>query len=64
VKRPDQKHVGVLLEPEMYAELEEHRARLDGCRPDGAELTSMGTTVRNLLRRGLDAVKAEEAVGR
>ena len=62
MKSPPQKakHLGFFAAPELVIVLEEHRVRLDDQRAEGAELTSMGTAIRNLIMEGNTAVRARE----
>lgn len=62
--RGEQTQIGVWVAPELLARLEKHRERLDKLRPEGAELTSRGTAIRNLMIESLDAAEAREATGR
>jgi len=53
------KTIGFQVDQPLLDKLEAHREYLDTQRPEGAELTSMGATVRNLVLAGLEAARGE-----
>ena len=63
-KAEHHKTLGFAVSPELLAKLEKHRERLDATRPEGAELTSMGTAIRNMLEAGNRTIEAEEEAGK
>ena len=51
------KTIGFQVDQPLLDKLEAHREYLDTQRPEGAELTSMGATVRNLVLAGLEVAE-------
>lgn len=56
----NERHRGFISSPELDDIIDAHRVRLDEQRPEGAELTSVSTAIRNLIQEGNSAVRARE----
>lgn len=56
-----ERHRGFVSSPELDEIIERHKLRLDDQRSEGAELTSISTTIRNLILEGDRAITAREA---
>lgn len=61
-KKPQGRHRGFYASPETDALIEEHRKRLNARR--AGSITTISTTIRNLIYEGAKAVRAREATGK